>query len=538
MRAKVALPVGMTLGPPLSGAIALSPDSRKVAMIVGPPEKTALAVHDLTTGETRTLAGTEMASFPFWSPDSRQIGFFAQGKLKTIDPGRGVVQIVCDAPAGRGGSWSPRGVILFAPDVDKPLFKVSEGGGTRVQVTRAPKPQWSHRFPLFLPDGETFLYILREGAAMDPGALYAGSIAGNLEKRIADHASNLSYADGRLLFILNGNLVAQQFDAGKLAVDGPPIPIAEAVEYSNRRDLGNFSATGRTVLYVPAAAAPRQFVAVDPKTGQAEPIGRPGEYKLVDVSRDGKKAAVTVGESSDIWVMQLDRGIPTRATFTNASYVTALLSPDGNRLAFGASTGRVELKIAALDGGGSETILQTEVPPVFGSWSADGRQIVVSINRVVTGGDVESLSVREHRLTPILHGAANETEPVLSPDDKWLAYVSNESCAAQIYVTSFPAARGKWQVSSDGGTTPQWTRDGRRLYFVSRGKLNVVEMRGGASPDFSLPTALPVSVERQIVFKPGYAPLPDGRILTTRPAGETVPQSIHIIANWTQLLPH
>jgi len=532
----LVLPKGMALAPIHAGIVALSPDGRRVAMTVGTMEKSALAVSDLRTGETKMLAGSESATYPFWSPDSRQIGFFAQGKLKTIEAGGGAVQILCDVTSARGGAWSTRGAIVFTPGAAMSMFKVSEGGGTPVAITNVRKGR-SHRFPSFLPDGRTFLYVEQDATGIDASTLYAGSIDGNLEKRIIDDASNAAFVDGRLLFIRNRNLVAQQFDAAKLAVSGVPVPIGESVEFFRNRDLGNFSATAQRLVYIPAVTVPRQIVSVDPKSGLSEPIGAPGQYDILDLSRDGRKIALRVGaDPTDIWIMQLDRGIPTRVTFTNAYFISGVFSPDGNRLAYtAAGGGAVGVIIQSLDSNAAETVLKTEARGGLTSWSADGRQILIDLGHNEKLHSIDSLDIRQHRVTPLLASAADELDPVLSPDDRWLAYSSDASGSWQIYITPFPALDRKWQISSDIGTYPWWSPDGRKIFFIGRGKLNVVEMRDGTPPEFSVPSTLPVSFDETL--NTGYAVTPGGKIITTRPAGEPVTRSIHLITNWTTLLP-
>jgi Tol biopolymer transport system component/predicted Ser/Thr protein kinase len=530
----LALPAGMALGSAMWGAVALSPDSNKVAMIVGPAENTALAVHDLASGETKTLAGTETASFPFWSPDSRQIAFFARGRLETINENGGAIRIVCDAPDGRGGAWSPHGVIVFTPGTNQPLFKVGEEGGAPIAITKLPRGSYSHRFPLFLPDGETFLYVSFEVNAI---FLYAGSIVRNLSKRIVDVGwNNAAFVDGRLLFMPYDDLVAQRFDVSKLAVGGPLLPIAHSVENYRLRHVGNFSATSRLLVYVPSVAEPRQIVSVDPKTGQAEPIGTPGEYTLVDLSRDGQRAAVAVGDTRDISILPLDRGIPTRATFTNAYNSKARFSPDGSRLAYFTSSGPLAIVIQSLEGNLAETILEWS-PGLFrlfdglSCWSADGQTILLISSTHEKRHDIESLDIRTHKLTTIIGTPADEIDPVLSPDDRWLAYSSDETGSPQVFVTAFPALGRKWQISSDSGVSPQWSHDGNKLYFVSRGKLNVVDVAAGVTPKFSAPSPLPVSVDLKSFYT--YFLTPEGRIITTRLAGDPVPRSAHLVTNWS-----
>jgi Tol biopolymer transport system component len=531
IHAMLSLPA---LAPVTAGAVVLAPDGRHVAFAVGPFEKTALALYDLATGETRILAGTETAICPFWSPDSRQIGFFAHEKLKSININGGAIQALCDAPAGRGGAWSPRGVIVFAPGANDPLFKVSESGGTPVAVTKVAGHGWSHRWPLFLPDGETFLYVNAQASDQGPSALYAGSTEGKLEKRVIDHASNTVFIDGRLLFIRDHSLVAQRFDLVKLAVSGPAVPVVQSVEYFHR-DLGNFAATVGMLVYVPAVSTLRQIVSIDPKTGESKPIGAPADYRvLMDLSADGRKAVAVLGDTNDISILSLDRGIPTRTTFLNTWLITGILSPDGKRLAYSASSSGLPVVVQSLETNASETVLYAPLLKTLDCWSPDGEKILLTMMRGERRHDVEMLDLHTHKLSPLLQTPADEVCPAISPDSRWLAYNSDESGVRQVYVTPFPIPGPKWQVSSDGGTFPQWSRDGRKLYFISGRILNVVDVRGGATPDFSVPAPLPVSFDLPVSNL--YFAAPDGKIVTTRATGEPVPRSVHLVANWTKTL--
>ncbi|HEY6051439.1 MAG TPA: protein kinase, partial [Thermoanaerobaculia bacterium] len=232
--------------PALFGSVALSPDGAQLLLLVGPSGKPSIAVRDLSTGETKTLADTAGANFPFWSPDSRRIGFFAGGKLKTIAASGGSAQTICDAKQGRGGSWGKSGFIVFAPDLGAPIHKVVESGGSSVPVTR-PAPDEPNRQPLFLPDGERFLYVSRPEAT---DALYAGSLDGKLQRRIVENASKAEFARGRLFFVRDGNLVSQPFDPAKLEVSGAPTPVVDHVEYFKVRSIANFSVTDTKMVYV------------------------------------------------------------------------------------------------------------------------------------------------------------------------------------------------------------------------------------------------------------------------------------------------
>ena len=323
------------------GGIALSPDGTRLAFAEGPRGRNLITVRNLVSGETKSLVGTERASYPFWSADGSQIGFFADRKLKTIPADGGPVQVVCNAPRGRGGSWSHLGVIVFTPAILAPLFKVSEAGGAPVAVTTV-GPRWTNRNPAFLPDGKTFLYVARDSEGMAMGDLYAGSTDGKLHKRIMTAASNAAYAGGRLFFVRNGDLFAQPFDPRSVSLTGTPVPIAGGVDHYNSRDLANFSVTENAVVYSSTTSPAMQVVVYDAAGQQVGAPGAAGEYHLLAVSDDGRNVALLVSQQSagDIWTMDVARGVLTRVTFfdTSAEALTAVFSPDGRRIASSTST--------------------------------------------------------------------------------------------------------------------------------------------------------------------------------------------------------
>ncbi|HXI11162.1 MAG TPA: protein kinase [Thermoanaerobaculia bacterium] len=228
------------------GAAMISPDGKRIVMVVKSKNGQSLAVRDLSTGETKALAGTNSALFPFWSPDSETVGFFANGKLQTVPALGGAIQTLCDAPEGRGGSWGSRGEIVFTPNIREPIFKVSENGGQPVRVTDN-QGTATHRNPSFLPDGKTFLHVVRDDPRK-PNGVFAASMDGGASRRVLESSSNAHYSDGYLLFMKSGTLVAQRFDIKSLTLSGSIIPLAETVEFYEPRDVGNFSVSSNGVL--------------------------------------------------------------------------------------------------------------------------------------------------------------------------------------------------------------------------------------------------------------------------------------------------
>ncbi|HEX7139759.1 MAG TPA: protein kinase [Vicinamibacterales bacterium] len=528
------------LTPSLFGAVRLSPDGTQLLTLVGQSGKPSIALRNLATGETKKLAGTEGAIFPFWSPDSQHIAFFAGGKLRRIGAGGGTVQTICDAKQGRGGSWGRGGVIVFATDLGGPLLRVDESGGTPVPVTHQATPTETHRHPAFLPDGKTFLFMARVD---NDDVVFAGSTDGKLRKKIVDHASKAEFARGRLFFVRDGNLVSQPFDPGKLEVSGTLTPVADHVEYFKVRAIGNFSVTDTKLVYVSEASGLSEIVVHDRNGRITETHAGANRYRILDISPDDKTLAVAINdhfEEGDVWLVQLEGGTKSRFTFTNGGALSGAFSPDGTRLA--TSTGFFGQTIAIH----LRSVVSNEVQKIFEEaracivtgWSHDGRYLVVDTQDSKTGFDVQKIDVATKAITPVVQGPADEVAPSLSPDGKWLAYVSMESGAPEVYVTSFPSGEGKWQATQDGGNAPHWSRDGKQLFYVKDDRLTAIDFREGAVPQFGAATALPVTIVSDRVFLnsySAYAVTTDGRFVTTQPVGDTQP-TIHLVTNWNATL--
>jgi hypothetical protein len=296
LRAELLPPSGITLNGVVIGAVVLSPDGKHLA-VIGVPEggRSLLIVRDLLTGEYRSLDGTVRATFPFWSPDSRWIGFFSDGKLRKILGTGGPVQILCEAHDGRGGSWSSSGVVVFAPDIQGPLMQVPDGGGTPKPATRIPGESVTHRNPHFLPDGKNFLFTERDNIAEPVGHVTMAALDGGKSIRVVEQASNPQYSDGYLFFVRDGNLMAQRMDPSTGKIEASPSPVAESVEYYNPRDLGNFtlSSTG-DLVYRKRQGRKTQLAWIDPAGRETSPIGDAGLYESPRMSADGGSALFSV----------------------------------------------------------------------------------------------------------------------------------------------------------------------------------------------------------------------------------------------------
>jgi Tol biopolymer transport system component/tRNA A-37 threonylcarbamoyl transferase component Bud32 len=540
LAAEMSPPPGMDFVGALVGGPAISPDETKLAFVAGDAKGSRLWIRDLASGRTDALEGTDGAAFVFWSPDSRQVAFFAGGKLKKIEAGGGPVQVLCDAPEGRGGSWSSKGAIVFTPNIYESIYRVPEGGGTPEKITNA-KLGWTHRNPTFLPDGEHFLFIGREPSGTVAGSLYAGSLKGGEPQQVLERASNAEYSGGYLLYLKDSNLVAQEFDLGSLKVKGNAIAVAEKVDYWNARDMAYFAASAHgMLLYRKGISTPAQPMWMDRGGRELEKVGEPGLYFDTQLSADGSKLALARvdkdSQNGDVWVVDLKRNNMSRATFTEAANLSYALSPDGNMIAVDTNTNgsHGQLWTQPVSGAGTQqNLVDSPSWLIVSDWSRDGRYLIGHVQENKTREDVFFVDLKgDRKLTKFLQSPASEQVGKLSPNGKWLAYQSDESGRVEVYVAAFPGPGSKWQISSGGGAGPQWSHDGKELYFISGTKFMAVPIPDPATFQFGKPLPLPLPEDLQ-----SYAPGPTSdRFLVLKPAGKPEASPIRMVLNWTEAL--
>jgi Tol biopolymer transport system component len=547
LRVEVVPPADVELAPVVTGALALSPDGQRLAVVVGGLSKSDLAVRELASGETHRLAGTDGGTFPFWSPDSRWLAFFAEERLKKVEAAGGPVQVICEAHAGRGGAWSPDGTIVFAPDITGPLVKVSAGGGAPTATTHTTDPSTTHRNPRFLPDGRHFLFTARETSSASFGAVAVGSLDGGDPKVLLPRGSNPQYADGFLLSVLDGNLLAQRFDADKQALEGQALPIADAIEYWNPRDLANFSVSQTGLLvYRQIRLRRTQLVWLDRTGKELARIGEPSNYAGLHLGADGHTLAAVLSDSAggnaDAWSVDLRTSQTTRSTFLSApSSIFAAASPDGARLAVGtsavgASAGST-LWIQPISGSGSRQPLLEKGSFNVSDWSKDGAYLIGDTQAAESGFDVAYLALKDPAKTVHLTTSRfDERAPALSPDGRWIAYQSNETGRNEIFVTDFPAGARKWQISRSGGETASWRSDGRELYFSTAEEARAVSVivRNG-SLDAGTPERLSFSKET-ISLATGVAFSDGKRFLVQRFASGDATEPIRLVRSWRRIV--
>ena len=526
----------------VAGAPALSPDGSKLAFLAGTAPETNLWVRDVNTGALHQIE-SDHPTFPFWSPDGKYIGFFSGGKLKKVALSGGPVQVLCDAPEGRGASWSPRGVIIFTPNSREPLYKVPEGGGVSEKLTEA-KPGWTHRNPYFLPDGDHFLFTYREAVGAGgtgTGALYGASLSGEKPREILASASNVQYSDGYLLYLRETVLVAQRFDPKSLQFSGDPTPVAEKLDYWNARDLAAFTAAHGTLVYRHGSLQKTQPMWVDRTGKEVGRFGEPGLYLQPRPSPDGALVGLVRPDpdtgKGDVWIVDTSRNTMSRSTFVDAASITFAFSPDSKRIAVGTIAGTASAGVWIQPTSGSGTQEKLETPKTFGSvgsWSPNGRYLFFMVQNNATRQDVYYIDLNgDKKLTPFIQSPANEAGAVLSPNGKWLAYQSDESGRYEVYVTAFPGPGGKWQVSNGGGSFPSWSPDGKQIYYTITDKLMSVPIQNVETFQFGAPTVLPLHVNEFASLGP-VAPGERFPALKALSGGQSHPQEV--ILNWTGTL--
>ncbi|MGH9498878.1 MAG: protein kinase domain-containing protein [Terriglobales bacterium] len=538
VRVEIELPNGVDMNMNAFGGAVISPDGKKLAIPGAVPVGSELWVRDMTSGKAAAVPGTQGASFPFWSPDSNMIGFFSNGKMRTVPAVGGPVQIICDAPAGRGGAWSQTGVIVFTPNIEEPLYKVAESGGVPAAVTKLGGKGHTHRNPLFLPDGKHFLFTQRLVAGT-VGDLYAGAIDGSVPKLVVQQASNAAYAQGYLLYLHDRNLMAQRFDPKSMAVSSNPVPVTEDVEYWGPKDLGNFSVSvGGSLIYRKAQTSESRFAWVKLPGKESEEFGDTisGITNPISVSADARKVAFPKREpnapDTDLWLFDSERNIMTRQTFNTPGFIYSAFSPDGAKLAITASIGtKGSMKIKTL-ATAAEQVIASEIQDIayVHSWSPDGKYLLVSIQDPRTLFDIYVQPVDGGKPIPLLTQSYDERDGVVSPNGKWMAYLSNESSRLELYVTDFPGAHSKMQISSEGAFWHDWSHDGKKLYFANGKKLMAAEIRNPETMELG-GTALVTTLEAQPLGFGG-----DGRLLVLQSANGQQAEPLRMVLHFQESL--
>jgi Tol biopolymer transport system component len=518
----------------------ISPDGKIIAFnATDSSGKTRIWVRHLDALVAQPLAGTEGTTRPFWSPDSKFLGFFAEGKLKKLEVSGGPTQKICDAPTGADGSWSAEGVILFDGRTTDPIYRVSAAGGTPVVAAKIEpsRKETSVGWPEFLPDGRHFLY-LAAGQKPEDSAYRIGSLDSADSKLLAPAQTLVSYAPpGYLLFVRDKTLVAQPFDAKALKTTGEPIPLAEHVG-TDAVGLARFSVSGDGTLAYRTGDTGDRFLWVDRSGKEGETVGDPGEYHNPAFSPAGDRLAFNLADprsgKSDIWVRDLKRGVSSRFTFGTGDSFAPLWSPDGRLIVFRQDLDLFEKAVGG-QGGEGKLLFKSDELKVPCDWSRDGRYIAFDSLGKETGWDIWVMPVSgDRKPVPFLKTPFGELLPVFSPDGRFLAYQSNESGRYEVYVQSFPGPGGKWQISTAGGVEPRWRADGKELYYRAPDqRLMAVGIQNGSGFEAGPPQPLFQARFDMTPSRDRYLPTADGqRFLTVAPLGREAMTPTTVVVNW------
>jgi len=532
--------------------ITVAPDGHSIAVVayLESARRNALWVYELGSRGARSLAGTEGVTYPFWSPDGRWLAFFADGKLKKLEVSGSPVQTLCDAPSGRGGTWNKDGVIVFTPDAElgQGLHRVAASGGTPTLISKpdASRGEQSHRWPQFLPDGTHYLYMAAAFSGLKGvNAIFVGALDSNEKRFVVEATANAAYAaPGYLLFPREKTLLAQPFDLKRLKLTGEPTGVVADLQYQPqvRRAVYAVSDNGLLVSQTGSGVALSQPVWFDRSGKELSTVAKADVYSNLSLAPNERSVAIDKtdmsGLNTDVWTYELQRESAKRLTFAPATSSTPVWSPDASRLVFSSNRKmHLDLYMKNSDGAQEEkSIVQGDFDSIPSDWSRDGKYILYT-----QGKDLWFVTPQDMKSSLFLKAPSAIRNGQYSPDGKWVAYASNESGRWEIYVTSFPEARGKWQVSTGGGEQPRWRGDGKELFYLSSDyKLMATPVTTGANFDAGTPVTLFQAAPRQpvpLTDRFAYDVSRDGQrflIITQVRQADTAPMSI--VLNWTKKL--
>ena len=556
LRFTVSAPPGMSLSGQGGGKIALSPDGQRLVYAMADSTGAShLWLRPLNALTAERLSGTDGGFSPFWAPDSRQVGFFANEKLKKIDVTGGAVLTLCDAPDGRGGTWNREGTIVFAPDWLGGLSRVSASGGIPVGLTHADslQNQMTHRWPQFLPDGNRFLYFVRTGSVFidSSASLWVGSLDGSVNRVLMRCVSNAGYAHDHIFFLRERTLMAQRFDAGKAEPRGDPFPVAEGVFFTEDYSNADFSVAENGTLAYRAGEgdAGYHLIWFDRNGRSTDTIGEPGWYRNCMLSPDGRFLAVDLAadvpaSNSDVWVYDLNRDVKTRLTFAPSADDYPVWSPDGSHIYFSSARGasKRDLYRKPSSGAGEEQLLLTSDRDKYPMDCApDGSRLVFLSVEIKGSSDLWVVGLAEGGAkaasdpVPFQQTEFSDGDARFSPDGRWLAYFSNETGRGEVYVRPFPGPGGKWQISTESGDYPCWRRDGKELFYITEKNMLMAVDINGAGSSFEAGRPRPLFQMMNPIPASGTSPYDvtaDGQrfIVITGEAGQA--STINVVVNW------
>ncbi len=534
-----------------NGAAAISPDGTMIVFSATPNGGwPSLWVRSLDSGMARSLKGTENAWFPFWSPDSKFIAFFVDGKLKKMDIAAGTPETIADAATGRGGAWGANNTILFCPSPADALFQVAATGGsvrpvTQIDTTRG---DTSHRFPTFLPDGRHFLAFVQ--GASEGGNVLFGSIDSKESRIVMTADGGVTFAPPNIILSVRDRVLrAQRINLKDGSPVGDAFPIAEGTQVSTNVNYANVSVSANGILtFVNGASATLSRLAFFDATGkEVGTVGQPSDQLDPRIAPDGHAILFSQAASSgnsDIWAYDLRRNIASRVTFSAANEFGPAWSPDSKSFVYTSFDHRPgDLFVKRVDGGGNGDLLFADKRrKVASEWTRDGKYLIFHALTPGQSWDIEAYSFADRKVIPLVQTKTPELLGHLSPDGKWLAYYGLEGARGEVYVQRFPPTGERWQVSGGGGTMPLWSADGHQLFYLSPdGKIMAATTHTDGTqfvadaPRMLFPTRIKTLTG---ISRNQYDVGRDGRFLiNTNVTDNGRQQAITLVQNWTAKLP-
>jgi eukaryotic-like serine/threonine-protein kinase len=528
-----------------AGFPVISPQGDQLAFVAADDHGGRLLwIRSLSDGSARSLPGTDSATLPFWSPNGKSLGYFAGGKLKRVPVSGGSPTDIADVESARGGSWNQDDLIILTPSTQTGIYKVLASGGTLQPVTKVDTSRHTtHRWPYFLPDGKHFLYLAANHARphADLDEIYVASLDGKENRRLTNATSNAIAGPGYLIFLQGTTLMAQPFDVDSATLKGEPIATAQNVHFEegNWRGVFDCSPDG-TLLYQAILGAQGSQLLWYDRDGRIRQKLSDDTDRFADLrlSPDAHRLVASIGDpSSNIFVYDLVRKVRTRYTFAGSTSRSPVWSPDGTQIAFARDRGgATDIFLIASDSAGTEKRLFTS--PTLKrptDWSPDGKYLLLTEAKLGLGVSLLPAS-GDTQAKQFLPQIINTNDARFSPDGRWVAYTSQESGRYEIFVTQFPGAQGKWQISSQGGTQAHWRRDGKAIFYWATDHTFMEAQVEAQGSHFQVNAVRPLFKAVMPLFplaSSSYDVTPDGQRFIVNTANSTGDQPLTVVTNWT-----
>ena len=542
MRFSQPLPPGETLGGPWLGTLVeLSPDGTHLVYTAQRSGNSQLYLRRMDQLQAQPIPGTDAGYGAFFSPDGQSLGFAAQGKLKRVPLSGGSPTTVCQARMLGGGSWGPDGSIIFNDVIGAGLVRVPASGGSPQALTTLARGENIHSWPDILPGGKAVVFTVSRGSGGDDAnsSIVVQSLEDGRRRTLIERSAQARYAAGYLVFVRADRLHAVPFDADRLEVTGPVVSLVDDLRLVAGGFSANFSVsrTGSLVYTQNIRGGNRSLVWVDRQGAAVVTPAPPRAYWQPQIiphvsGADGRRIALMIsGDNPDIWIYEQARGAVTRLTVEPGEDETPLWSPDGSRIAYTSqrSGQKRAIHVRPADGSGAETLLGSSDYHVhLTSWAPDGKTIAYQESHPSTGWDIWLLPLEGDRKPgPLLNTEFDETSAVFSPDGRWLAYASTQSGRNEVYVQPYPGPGARTQISTDGGISPLWSRNGRELFYRAGERIMAISIETRPALSAGTPTKL-----FEGFYESFYDVGADGRFLMIRPEANAAATQFFFLLNW------